>query len=378
MRVTSGQLSPAADLLRAVFATALSAVVIMDESGAIRGWNPQAETMFGWRAEEVLGAQVGSTIVPSDLRQRHAEGLRQYLRTSKGPVLGQVLEMRAVRRDGEEFPVELRISDATNTPLGRVFVAFISDISQRSEAAARAAEQAERLRLLEKEKGDYLHLAFHELRGPLGVLRGYLSMLRDGEFGDTAVPAPVLAVLGTKVDEMGALLERMVETARLDEGQMHFKREDVELGELVRTVCERFTLRSLPGHTIQVRVSSPVVVEGDRLRLETVVRNLIENAVKYSPGGGEVSCSVTRHGDHGVIAVRDRGLGIAANDIERLFVRFGRIHTAETSAISGTGLGLYVSREIARAHQGDLEVESTPGEGSLFSVRLPAKGVPVS
>jgi two-component system sensor histidine kinase BaeS len=115
----------------------------------------------------------------------------------------------------------------------------------------------------------------------------------------------------------------------------------------------------------------PVVVNADEARLETAVKNLLDNALKYSPNGGEVECSVAVEGARAVVSVRDQGLGIAADDMSRLFTRFGRIVTAENSHIPGTGLGLYLARELVRMQGGDITATSASGEGSVFTLWLP-------
>src|SRR5262249_10258799 len=117
--------------------------------------------------------------------------------------------------------------------------------------------------------------------------------------------------------------------------------------------------------------AQPVLVMGDRLRLSTVVSNLVENAIKYSPAGGPIRCSVASERAAAVVRVLDRGLGIAESDLPTLFTRFGRIVTEANSSIPGTGLGLYLCRELALLHGGDIAVESQPGVGSAFDLVLP-------
>src|SRR5438874_2480331 len=117
---------------------------------------------------------------------------------------------------------------------------------------------------------------------------------------------------------------------------------------------------------------TPMLVEGDRARIATVVANLIDNAVKYSPQGGEVACTVRNLGSEVVMTVRDEGIGIAPEHMAMLFTRFGRLPTDENVSIPGTGLGLFLCREIAARHGGEITVKSTPGVGSEFTLTLPA------
>jgi signal transduction histidine kinase len=151
------------------------------------------------------------------------------------------------------------------------------------------------------------------------------------------------------------------------------KRECLDLRDVcVETVD---TIRPLLGGEHGVKVEGPageVMVFADRDRLGTILVNLLSNAIKYSPGGGEVRCVVGDEASHPSVAISDEGLGIADEDLPRLFTRFGRILTPENRGISGTGLGLYLSRELARQHGGDIAVRSQLGSGSTFTLSLPA------
>jgi signal transduction histidine kinase len=128
-----------------------------------------------------------------------------------------------------------------------------------------------------------------------------------------------------------------------------------------------------PNHRllIQDRSLDPPVVSGDPLRLQIVIDNLLDNAVKYSPGGGEIYCDLTSANGMLVLTVRDTGIGIAAEDMPRLFVRFSRLATEAMPDVPGTGLGLYLARELARLHGGDIVAVSGPGQGSEFTLTLP-------
>ena len=142
---------------------------------------------------------------------------------------------------------------------------------------------------------------------------------------------------------------------------------------MVEEAIERVRPRALDQHRLLgvVAREQPVLVLADRARLLTIVANLLDNAVKYSPAGGVVETRLELSGSSAEVTVRDRGLGIARSDLPRLFTRFGRIVTNENSHIPGTGLGLYLARELARMHGGDIRVESRQGLGSAFTLVLP-------
>ena len=235
----------------------------------------------------------------------------------------------------------------------------------------------ERLAALEGAKSEFLRLASHELRGPVGVVRGYISMLEDGTLGELPTGARgVMPILLSRLKSIGLMVDLMMETARLDDSRLQLRVERTDLRELVGECVDE--MRPLAGSDHPLEVSAPpeaIVASADRRRIATIINNLIDNAIKYSPEGGPVECrlGVEPAGDcdKAVIAVRDHGIGIPAEKRGKLFTRYSRIEEEQTEAIPGTGLGLYVSRELARLHGGDLRVESEPGEGSTFRLELP-------
>jgi PAS domain S-box-containing protein len=304
-----------------------------------------------------------------------------------GPTLRRVTErtgvaavaMAPVRSGTEPFGI-LALLSRTPRVLGETEMRLLHGIASLASLAVGNAESfrlerehGRRMQALDTAKSQFLNLASHELRSPLTVLRGYLSMLADGSLG--ALPGGaerVVPLLTGKVDQMSSLIDEMLDAARLEDDSLQLSIEPVDLRVLVDD-CVRSTEPSLKkGHSIVVHDDGrPVVVNADEARLETAVKNLLDNALKYSPNGGEVECSVAVEGARAVVSVRDQGLGIAADDMSRLFTRFGRIVTAENSHIPGTGLGLYLARELVRMQGGDITATSAPGEGSVFTLWLP-------
>ncbi|HEY8760325.1 MAG TPA: ATP-binding protein [Candidatus Dormibacteraeota bacterium] len=243
------------------------------------------------------------------------------------------------------------------------------ELTRTSELQAHADRMAE----LERVKSDFLKVASHELRGPLAILKGYVSMLSDGSLAlDSPATTKVFAVISAKLQEVSDLVEQMLELARLEDSRFQLRLERQELTGVLEEAAERIRPLAAPAHRI-VLDSDPesVPVLADHDRLLTIVTNLLDNAVKYSPDGGKVVVRLRARAGTAVVSVRDRGLGIAEADLPRLFTRFGRIVTAGNSHIPGTGLGLYFAREIARMHGGDIKVESEEGAGSTFTLTLP-------
>ena len=246
-------------------------------------------------------------------------------------------------------------------------------LSARSEETARMRPLAKRMRELEEMKGHILNLAAHELRGPIAVIRGYLSMVADSSL-DTDGLRRILPILLGKIAQMDNQVTQMLDAARLEEGRMELATKDVDLGAIVREVVEVAGLLTPPGISILLeRAPEPVIIEADAARVATIAGNLIDNAVKYSPAGGLIKCTVGTSNGSAVVRVEDNGLGIAPEDMNRLFSRFGRILTPENSHIGGTGLGLHLSQQLARLHGGDLQAESEAGRGSIFTLSLPLR-----
>ena len=240
-------------------------------------------------------------------------------------------------------------------------------------AALDRARVTERLASLEKTKTQFLNLASHELRSPLGVINGYLSMLEQGSLGQLKEPGlRAMEVLKAKTAELNLLVAQMLDAARLEDGRLALKRDRVDLREVASEAMQVVRPLAGPNHVLTLETPpAPVIVLGDADRIKTIISNLLENAIKYSPNGGRIQCVVSIADRLATLRVVDSGVGIAREDLPRLFNRFERIDNRETSHVGGTGLGLYLSRELARQHGGDVQVESRPQSGSTFTLTLP-------
>ncbi|HEY8761794.1 MAG TPA: HAMP domain-containing sensor histidine kinase [Candidatus Dormibacteraeota bacterium] len=238
-----------------------------------------------------------------------------------------------------------------------------------AETLQREREEAGRVGSLERTKAEFLRLASHELRGPLTVIRGYLSMILDGSIGsaDEATMRPLRTVQG-KVGEMDSIITQMLEAARLEDSSLLLKLDAFDLADVIEEAVPR---AREPGRIKFRRPEVELAVNADRDRTLTILGNLLDNAIKYSPGGGDVTVTAGVEGEQVVVGFVDHGIGIADKDLGMLFTRFGRVVPAEHAAIAGTGLGLYLCRELARRQGGDVTVESELGRGSTFTLRLP-------
>ncbi|HET7338351.1 MAG TPA: ATP-binding protein, partial [Candidatus Dormibacteraeota bacterium] len=229
---------------------------------------------------------------------------------------------------------------------------------------------SEKIAGLERAKTDFLNVASHELRGPMTVIKGYLTMLEAGALGDLAPKVrSVLPLLISKSDEVNWMIEQMIEASRLEEGRLALKKHRADIVELTEGAIDGIRM-TLSGHELKADLpSQPIEADVDADRFQIVVRNLLSNAAKYSPSGSDIVVGVRRNGDRAYVSVRDQGVGISKEDQANLFRRFGRIESS--THVQGTGLGLWLSREIARMHDGDLTVDSQIGGGSTFTFSVP-------
>ena len=245
-------------------------------------------------------------------------------------------------------------------------------------AAYRRTQEAHRFEALERTKSDFMKLASHELRTPLTVLRGYISMIRDGDIKpDTPAFKRALPIIEDRLTQVNTIVEQMLEAARLEEESTRLETEGFDLGEVAAEVVESIRPRADESHPIHLeRPLRELPLVGDRGRVAGIIDQLLDNAIKYSPTGGEIECSVDSVDGQALVTVRDHGLGIAPADLERIFTRFGRLVTRDNSHIPGAGLGLYLARRHARLMGGDIEVDSGPKRGSAFTLRLPLASPP--
>jgi PAS domain S-box-containing protein len=358
------------------------AIFALDPDGHVITWNEGAQRIKGYSADEIIGRHFSTFYPEEDVRAgRPSWELVVAAREGRYEDIGW-----RIRKDGSKFWAHVVLT-ALRDDHGelRGYAKVTRDLTlqkeeedRKNEERKREAEQlrahADRMAQLERSKAEFLNLASHELRGPLTVVRGYVSMMEDGTVSSEHVPG-VARLLSGKLAQMELLIQQMLETARLDHDRMELEADVVDLVAVAGEQIDTF--RPLAGDR-EIVLASPdkaVLVKGDRARLATIVGNLLDNAIKYSPDGGEIECRVDAGDGRGFVSVRDHGVGIAKDDLPLLFTRFGRLPTDLNRSISGTGLGLFLCREIARRHGGEILVESRPGEGSRFTLSLPSLGV---
>ena len=254
-----------------------------------------------------------------------------------------------------------RVAYAFNAMLDRLSTAF----SDREQATTRAVASEDKMRR-------FIADASHELRTPLTSIRGFAELHRQGAIGDSQAAEHVMARIEAEATRMGVLVEDLLELARLDQ-QRPMQKKPVDLLLVAADVVH--DADALSEHHVSLRVATepgtlPVVL-GDDARLRQVVTNLVGNALTHTPAGTSVVVTVSSTTTEAAVQVTDDGPGISSKDVDRVFERFYRVDASRSRASGGNGLGLSIAAAIVTAHGGHISLDSLPGHGARFSVRLP-------
>lgn len=255
-------------------------------------------------------------------------------------------------------------------------LAFAEELAQRAAKAidnARLYQQAEQALQL---RNQFLSIAAHELKTPLTSLLGQVQLLQRRAMREGFLAARdmrTLDIINGQVSRLNAMILTLLDTSRLENGQLRIERAHFDFAALLERAVEE-TRAAHDDRTIELECpTTPVIVNGDALRLEQVVQNLLQNALKYSQAPASILVTLTVEAQQASLAVRDHGIGIPADALPNLFQRFYRAENSATQNISGLGVGLYVVKEIVELHGGTVEVQSTEGAGSVFTVCLPCE-----
>ena len=255
-----------------------------------------------------------------------------------------------------------------------------ADLTLAEELARRVSLAVENAQLYReaqdavRARDQFLSIASHELKTPLTSLLGHAQLLQRRHMRDGVLPERdlrALRVIVGQVERLDKLVVAMLDFSRIQTGQLSIERDLLDLRALTQRVVEEAQL-AVERHTITLGgLDEPLNIEGDELRLEQALQNLIGNAIKYSPEGGVIRVRLGRRAAWAYVTVADQGIGIPEEALPRLFQRFYRAGNVSAQQISGLGLGLYVVKEIVSLHGGEVDVTSREGRGSTFTMRLP-------
>ncbi|HET8644149.1 MAG TPA: ATP-binding protein, partial [Vicinamibacteria bacterium] len=351
--------------LRAILDAALDAVVGMDATGRITFWNPRAEQIFGWRRDEVMGQMMADVLIPARYREAHNRGLDRFLGTGQSTLLGRRVELTALHRDGTEFPVELAITHVGDGGY-HTFTAFVRDITSRK----RAEEEREQLLAVtaaardeaqdaSRAKDQFLAILSHELRTPLTSIVGWVYLLRSGAV-DEATLAKGLATIERNVMAQAKLVADILDMSRIIGARLRLNVRPVDLSPLIAGVLDTLlpAARARNIRVLPVLDPSAGPVLGDPDRLQQVVWNLVSNAIKFTPAGGQVSVRLAQVDGQVHVVVQDTGMGIPPDFVPHVFEMFRQRDSSDTRPHGGVGLGLALVRQLVELHGGRVRAES--------------------
>jgi PAS domain S-box-containing protein len=344
--------------INAIIESAQDAFVGVDLHGRVIDWNTQAEQMFGWARDEVIGRSLGALVLPERFMASFDKAIRIVNETGRLEVLERRVERIVRKRDGTELPVEMTAKLVVGSGTD-FFSLFLRDISLRKK--------------VEQMKNELVATVSHELRTPLTSMRASLSLLDAGAVEDVPEDAKeLIGIAHRHCERLVRMVNDMLDVEKVESGQVHLVRVDQEVAPILREA-----VAAMQGHAQQagVRIECAGTLPGVRAevdgdRLTQVITNLLSNAIKFAPPGSVVEAALLRQGEGVRIAVLDRGPGIPAEFRGRIFQRFAQSET-EASRRQGSGLGLSISKNIVEAHGGRIGFSDREGGGTAFHVDLP-------
>lgn len=335
-------------LYEALVRVADCAVVELDDQGRIVRFNPAAEAITGYSAMSLAGrplADVATDPAPSE-----------FLPNSP---------------DAPTASVRFRITDTTGAQIavsGRA-IALMRDESPDGWLVA--FSPARKIDEIEQLKNELVSTVSHELKTPLATIKAYTSTLRQNSHVLETQREEFLAVVEQQADRLSRLIDDMLLVSRVEAAQMLRRRVMMSVDVLLDRVLAELSIDASRFHV--VRNCGDSAISGDPERIHDVLRNIIENAVKYSPEGGTITIESSFDGERTILSVRDEGVGIPEEHLPYIFDRFYRVESEITTRAGGSGLGLFIVHSLVRAHGGTIDVRSGEGEGTTFTLTFPVR-----
>jgi signal transduction histidine kinase len=332
----------------------------------------------------LLGRSVDN-LVPDQVRAGHAGHRAGYHNHPVTRPMGSGLELHGRRKDGTTFPVEISLSPVKSEKGIRV-TAIIRDISARRRIEERLqAVQASYTRELElrnqeieranRTKSEFLANMSHELRTPLHTIIGFSELLAEELKGPlNADQQRFVSHIRKDSQHLLALINEVLDLSKIEAGKLQLKREPLEFSALSDEVLASIRPRAVDSQIQIVTGSrSPLIIDGDRLRVRQILYNLLSNAVKFTPKGGNVRVDIEPAGEFAQISVTDTGIGIPPAEQQSVFDSFHQVGATAGGIREGTGLGLPITKRLVEEHGGHIWLESEPGKGSRFTFTIPLK-----
>jgi len=356
--VTRKALASAQSRNTAIIDTVVDGIISIDQNGIVHNFNPSAENIFGYRADEVLGENI-NILMPEPYSIEHDGYLDNFLTTGHKKIIGIGREVEGKRKDGTVFPLDLAVNEM-QIDGQRFFTGIVRDITDRKR--------------VETMKNEFISTVSHELRTPLTSIRGSLGLVSGGAVGD--VPDKVkelLTIAGNNTERLLVLINDILDLQKIESGKMAFKFKIMDVIPLVeQSVENNKAYADQYGVNFEInQYGEDLKVFGDLDRLMQVVTNLLSNAAKFSPQGSTVQISVARHDGSIRVAVTDNGPGIPVEFRHRIFEKFSQSDASDTKVKGGTGLGLSISKLIIEKHGGRIDYLTKEDIGTTFYFELP-------
>jgi PAS domain S-box-containing protein len=350
--------------MRAIFETAVDAIITIDEQGVMERLNPAAQRLFGYSEAEAAGRNV-SMLMPQPHRALHDGYLAHYRETGEQRIIGKGREVEGLRKDGSVFPMELSVVEMQ---LGarRMFTGMVRDISERKLAEEHNRRLMQEISSANEELTNFAYVVSHDLKAPLrgiGSLADWLATDYAEQFNDEGKEH--MRLLINRVHRMGSLIDGILQYSRV--GRVKEAHTPVDLNRLLADVVD--LLAPPPQFLITVAPGLPTVLI-EPTRIQQVFHNLISNAIKYmDKPDGRIDIDCADDGSHWRFSVRDNGPGIEQRHFERIFQLFQTL--ASRDRVESTGVGLALAKKIVEMYQGRIWLESQTGQGSTFWFTLP-------
>jgi PAS domain S-box-containing protein len=348
--------------LAAIVESSDDAIISKTLDGIVTSWNPAAARLFGYRPEEILGRPI-TTIIPLEL---HAEEVEILARLRRGERIDHY-ETERIAKDGTRIEVSLTISpvrDGTGTIIGASKIARDITERRRSERLLREAD---------RQKDEFLATLAHELRNPLAPICAAAELLKHAKTLEPELRAAT-TILERQARHMRHLVDDLVDMSRITSGRIRLQPETIELADFLQGVVA--TYRQSAETTRQqftvTTAASPVYISGDRIRLTQIFANILHNAIKYTPPGGQIEVTLRTEERQAIVSVRDNGVGIPTEMLEYVFEPFAQLDRSFEPADGGVGIGLTLAKKLVELHHGGIEARSGGrGKGTEILVRLP-------
>lgn len=355
--------------IRSIVENVIDAIITINSRGIVQTFNPAAERIFGYTANEIIGENVNS-IVPEPYKNSHDEYIQRYLATGENEIIGKTREISGERKDKTIFPLELSVSQMK---LGKetAFIGILRDISERKLIESQLVNAREEAENANRAKSDFLAVMSHEIRTPMNGILGMTHVVLDSEL--TQEQREHLNLVNYSAESLLSLINDILDFSKIEAGKLDLDYIDFRIRDRLDEIVKSLTIRTHEKNVsliYKITDEVPEVVSGDLGRIRQIIVNLVGNSIKFTEAG-EISVTV------GVISqtpdevelqfdISDTGIGISQENQKMIFNPFTQADSSTTRRFGGTGLGLAITRQLIEMMNGKIWVESELGKGSVF------------